>query len=349
MNFLEFETNPLPLNLLIFVIAASAVWIAGTGLSRYADEISERTGMTKAFTGLMLLAMVTSLPELATTMTAASIGNASLVRSNIFGGIAMQTALLAIADRLRVKGALTYVSPKPVLLMQGVLLIIMLSVATVVMVLKDPVDLWGMGLGAVLLFCLYVGFLYNSYHYPNRPKWKPVDEPETDRVHADEADSLEKLSSSRLYGSFLVASAVVVLAGWTVAQTADTIAQQTGTSTSLVGAVLVAISTSLPELSTTLSAVRIGAYGMAISNIFGSNALMLALFVPGDVVYDGILLRAENEASLFLIPVGIVVTAIYLWGLLERRNKTIFGVGIDSALVVLVYFGGLIALYLGRA
>jgi len=84
--------------------------------------------------------------------------------------------------------------------------------------------------------------------------------------------------------------------------------------------------------------VRIGAYSMAISNIFGSNLLMIALVLPADLAYSGApILGAIDQGTAFALISGVLVTAIYLAGLLIRSRRTIFGMGIDSALVLLVY------------
>ncbi|MEE9590416.1 MAG: sodium:calcium antiporter, partial [Hyphomicrobiaceae bacterium] len=97
---------PLAANLFAFCIAAAGVWIAGTRLAIYADEIADRKRIGKAFMGFVFLAAATELPELATTITAAIEGNAALVLSNMFGGIAFQTAILAFADAVAARVAL---------------------------------------------------------------------------------------------------------------------------------------------------------------------------------------------------------------------------------------------------
>ena len=109
MNWLEFGAFPLWLNLTILVGAAALIWVAGTRLADYADVFSERTHLSDAFLGLILLGVATSLPEVATTLTASLIGNAQLVSANLFGGVALQIAVLAIIDLIALRGALTYI------------------------------------------------------------------------------------------------------------------------------------------------------------------------------------------------------------------------------------------------
>ncbi|MGH2367827.1 MAG: sodium:calcium antiporter, partial [Chloroflexota bacterium] len=140
-----------------------------------------------------------------------------------------------------------------------------------------------------------------------------------------------------------------LVAGWIVAQTGDALAGQTGLGGTFIGFTLVAISTSLPELSTTTTAARFGAYGLAVSNIFGSNAFDTTLLFVADVAYrQGPVLAAVERWAVFAAALGILVTCVYLWGLVERRDRTILGMGIDSALVLALYLSGLFVLYILR-
>lgn len=106
MGLLDFTRHPLWINLAVFA-AAAVVWLAGTKVSRYANTISERTGLGKAFVGLLLLGGVTSLPEVATVTTASLGGNAGLAVNNLLGSVAMNLVFLAYADLLAREGALS--------------------------------------------------------------------------------------------------------------------------------------------------------------------------------------------------------------------------------------------------
>ena len=99
MSFLSFNAYPLWINAMVYALSAGVIWWAGTRLERYADAISERTGLGRAFTGMLLLATATSLPEVATTVTAVVfVNNPILAVYNLLGGVALQTAVLVAAD-----------------------------------------------------------------------------------------------------------------------------------------------------------------------------------------------------------------------------------------------------------
>jgi cation:H+ antiporter len=351
LGLLSFQEQPVWLNLAIFAAAAVVVWLVGTRLSAYADLIADRTGLSKAFIGLVLLATATSLPEVGTTATAALSGNASLAVSNLFGGVVMQTAILAVADLSLRKGALTFFTPRPSLLLEGSSLIVLLAIALAGIAAGPLVAFAGIGLWTSLIFAIYLLSIFLLKQYEGAGRWKPVDPPDEAReadAGKDERKYADK-STRQFLALFAGGSAILLVAGSVVARVADALAGQTGLGASFVGATLVAISTSLPEVSTTIAAVRLGSYSMAVSNIFGSNAFDTALLFPADVLYrEGPILAAVDRSATFAAAAGIAVTAVYLVGLIERKNLAVLRMGVDSVAVLGLYGGSLVVLYLLR-
>jgi cation:H+ antiporter len=345
---IDFTALSIWTNVAIFCAACVVVWTAGTRLAFYADAISGRTGLSKAFLGLILLGIATSLPEIVTTITGALLDNPRLVAGNLFGGVALQIAVLAIVDLVALRRALTFFTPQPVLLFQGVMLLLLLAIAVAGAAAGDPLSLLGIGLTPVVLVLGYVFTIRWSMPGANRlPRWRatnPPDEgPSTQREHGG---SLTGLSHARLYARSALAAGAILAAGWALAQTGDALSEQTGLGAGFVGVALVAASTSLPELSTALAAVRQGNHQMAVSNILGTNCLEVALFFLGDAAYrQGPILAQTDASSLFAAAIGMVVTAIYLVGLLERRDQTILRMGYDSVAVLVAYVVGLTGVY----
>ena len=74
MHTIDFTTFSLPVNLLILTISGIIVWLAGTKMALMADTISERTSLSRAMAGALLLGVATSLPEIVTTVAASSLG-----------------------------------------------------------------------------------------------------------------------------------------------------------------------------------------------------------------------------------------------------------------------------------
>lgn len=346
MNWLQFSANPLWMNLAIFAGASVFVFLAGTRLAEYADAIGVRTGLSHAFLGMVLLGIATSLPELATTVTGSLIGNARLVAGNLFGGVALQVAVLAIVDLIAVRGALTYFTPQPVLLFQGVMLLLLLSLAMAGAISAEPVAVWGVGLTTVLLMAGYLLTVRFSSGSDYLPRWRATHGVGPADGSISEPPRVKETSNRRLYIYAALAGLVIFVAGWALARTGDVMAEQTGLGASFVGVALVAASTSLPELSTTLGAARRGNHEMAVSNILGTNCLEVGLFFVADLFYrTGPILAATDRTALFAGALGIILTCIFLLGLLERRDRTVLGMGVDSLLVLIVYLVGLGGLY----
>jgi len=345
------QLNDLPFAVVVvaFVVAAVLIWIAGTRLAVLGDELAERLNLTREFVGLIFLATATELPEIVTLITAAQLGNSALVLGNMFGGITMQTAILAVADIFVVRYALTSWPRKSTHALLAVLLIVLLSVLLSVTFIDDLTVGLNIGLAAILLTAAYPAAIMMLRAFDEKDSWAPVDLPEENDLeikyrlsHSD----FDDLTTRQLIGRFSIASLVILAAGVTLALAADTIAEETSIGSSFVGIALLAAATSLPELSTTFAAARIGAYTMAISNIFGSNLIMLALILPADMAYrQGPILAEVSTGAQFSIATGIIVTAIYAAGLIIRRTPKLLGAGLDSWLVLLVYAVMLYAIY----
>jgi cation:H+ antiporter len=342
----EFASAPLWFNLTAFTAAAVIVWIAGTLIARYADTISKQTGIGHAALGILLLGGITSLPEAAVTITAAVGGNVELAVNNLLGGIAMQVAILAVADVAIGRAALTAVVPNPIVLLQGAFNILLLTIVVCGMIAGDKA-VFGIGLWIWLIMAVYLFGVRLLAKSGSAVPWQPVHG--HDEAPREEQSTTDQPESRPLGGTIVrtvAAGLAIVVAGYVLSKSGEAIAEQTGLGSSFVGAVLVAVSTSLPEVSTVLSAVRLGNYTMAISDILGTNLFDVALlFVVDAVEGTGAVLNQIGRFSIFAAALGTAVTTLFTIGLLERRDKTALRMGYDSAAVLISYIGGLVILF----
>lgn len=348
MELLDFAGRSVWVTATVFTLAGICVWWSGTRLSQYVDLLAERTGMGRAFAGALLLGGATSLPEVATTLTASASGAAVLAGNNLIGGLAMQVAVLAALDAIALRGkALTFFSPQPALLMQGVVLIQLLALFIAALSCGELYTIAHVGLWPILFALAYLLALWVIYRYEDRSRWEPAGEmgqpPESARDLKDAHQAkYGDLPTRRVGGYFVLSAAAVLVGGILVARTGEALAAQTGLGQSFVGATLVALTTSLPEVSTTWSAIRFGAYSMAAANILGTNCISVALLLPADIAYrEGAIIDVLGQPSSFLAAIAIVVTCLYLWGVLERRDRTLWGMGLDSVAVLVIYFAGM--------
>ncbi len=332
----------------LFCLASATVWVAGTRLIRFADVLSDRLHLAKSMMGLLIIASATSLPEIVTTVSGSFGGNATLVINNLFGGIALQTAVLAVADYWA-RGSITHYPRKPDHLLEATFLLALMGLLWVVLISSEPLEFAGIGLGSAAIFFAYVVALYVLRKASVESDWVPIDLPHStiDPLKVLTGEELEGWSTLKLQIGFLLACLGVFVAGMCLMLLADQIADKSSLGRGFVGAVLLAGATSLPELSVTISAVRMGAYTLAISNIFGSNLIMVVLVVPADAIYQKApILREADQPSQLALATGMLVTTIFMIGMIVRRKPMLGKLGVDSAVVLACYSASIAGLYL---
>lgn len=338
---------PLWVNALIFLAAAVFVWTSGTRLTRYLDAIAVKTGLGQAFVGMLLLGGITSLPEIANSITSSWIGNPALAVNNLLGSASINLLLLAIVDAFIGRDALTSVVAQPSTLMQAALCMLVLTLVGVAITSGD-VLIFGVGAWGLVLCAVSIAAFWLSATYDRVAPWTLKDAARVDRESQDQSpeDALSKSSVGLLTLKTALAGSVIFVAGYALAQTGDALAVQTGLGTGLVGFVLIGMATSLPELSSITAAIRMHRYEMAIGEILGTNFVNVSLILLNDSVYTGG--PVINELGAFetiSALLGATLTGIFLVGLLERRDSTVMRMGYDSLAVILLFTGGVGLLY----
>ncbi|MGE0801967.1 MAG: sodium:calcium antiporter [Lautropia sp.] len=346
----DFGSLSLVANLAIFAASAVVVWIAGVRMVRLVDRLAERTGMGKGFAGALLLGGIVSLTEIATVSSAASTGSPLLALNNLFGSESINLFLLAAADPVAGREALTSFAARPALLFQGVMCIVLLTVAAIAMTVGDRL-IFGVGAWSTAILLLGLLGLGLSARYESRKVWTTHERPrscEDDDGPTDDPARADRKPEPRapLYPQLIAVGLVILAAGFLLSMTGDALAEQTGLGTSLVGFLLVGISTSLPELSTVTTAIRMKQHEMAIGDILGSNVFNLLLIFLTDVVYDGdAVLNEVGRFEIVAALLAIAMTGVLLLGLLERRDRTLLGMGYDSAAIIAIFLGGVALLF----
>lgn len=337
----DFESLPLGLNAAAFVVAAALVWWAGSTLTRHADVIARQTGLGHAVVGMLLLGGVTSLPEIAVSVTASLRGSAGLAVSNILGGVALQVVILAIGDAMLRKRSITSQVPQSMVVQQAVFSCVLLAMFIAAVLVGDT-GVLGVGLWSVAIALTGVAMLWVIARGRDREPWTATPAPalKAQAEHAGDESLARAVSLTAAMGT------VVLVAGWVLASSGEAIAEQTGLGGNFVGATIVGLATSLPEISTVVAAVRMHRFTMAFADIFGTNIFDLMLILPIDAFAPGAaVLGVQGPFAAFAAVLGIVVTLLYVGGLLERRDRSHLRLGADSWAVLVAYVGGAIALY----
>jgi cation:H+ antiporter len=323
----------------IFVVCAAVIAVGGTMMTRVADILADRTGMGEALVGGVLLGVSTSLSGTVTSITAALEGQASLAVANGVGGIAAQTLFLAIADLTYRRANLEHAAASATNMLQAGLLLLMLALPLGA-ALMPAMDVWAVHPVTPVLVAVYIGGLRLADSVRAQPMWVPRRTAEL-RADAPEAESFEGPSTRVLILRYAALLAALSVAGWATAKSGLTIAAATGLSQSFVGAMMTAVATSLPELVTTLAAVRRGALTLAVGGIIGGNTFDVLFLVASDVAYrGGSVYHAVGAAELFLFPWAIAMTAALLLGLLRRERRGLGGIGFESTALIALYAAG---------
>ena len=344
---------PLWASLLVFCACAVAIWVAGIFLSNYTDVLSDRLHLGAALGGLILLAVATNLPEIAITVSAALSGHLDVAVSNILGGIAIQTVVLAALDAfgVRVKRPLTYQAASLRLVLEGAVVVAVLTV--VVMGTQLPKTSVAFRLtpdviGIALVWIAGLVLTQRAAHLPwhdngNAPDAQPEPRGHSARKRAAAATT-KGVSTGKAITVFGAAAVVTLVAGALLEMSGVQAADHVGLSGVLFGATVLAAATSLPELSTGLTAVRSGDYQLAFGDIFGGNAFLPVLLLLATVVSGKAVLPNAHNSDLYLTALGALLTIIYMAGLLFRPARQHARMGVDSIAVLVVYAVGLIGL-----
>jgi cation:H+ antiporter len=159
---------------------------------------------------------------------------------------------------------------------------------------------------------------------------------------------LPRCGAGKTVLKFAVMSAVIIAAGTLLAKQGDLIAEQTGLEQSFVGSLFLAMATSLPELTVSISAMRLGAYDLMVGNIVGSNMFNVFICAISDLAYTREAFHIPDNLDPNLLFIGgcsIAMTCTVMAG--SRLRKKAKRVAWESVLMILLYLAGLFALYRG--
>ena len=316
-----------------FVLASAVVLLAGIRLARYGDVIAVRTGLGRTWMGLVVMAAVTSLPELVTGASAIAIVDVpDIAAGDAIGSCMFNLLILAMLD---------FRSPAPLSasIHQGHVLaagfgMVQLGLAALAMAAgaSGPVIGW-IGVQSVAFLGVF-GFAARLIFKYERGRVSELAE-----EIAGEAE--KRMSLRGAVVRYVAAAAFLVLAAAYLPAAAEALALATGLGQSFVGSLFVAASTSLPEVVVSVAAARLGALDMAAANLFGSNIFNVAVLGVDDLLYTrGSLLAQVSGVHLVSLLVAMVMTAVAVIGLTYRAQKKRFRLSWDSVFIAGLYAVG---------
>jgi cation:H+ antiporter len=319
--------------------------IAGTFLSRYADAIAELTGLGRLLVGSVLLAGATSLPELTVDISAVRLGAVDLAVGDLVGSSLMNLLILALLD-------LTRHSRGRMLSKQGAAHALSGSVSAALVCLVALGLLTAKALGNYEVLWFQPAVLAVAVAYLFGVRLVYLDQKISQRSALEQGallhESLAKMTLRKALAGFAVCAVAILLAGPFLAAAADELAEETGLGGTFVGTTLVAFCTSLPELVSSLAAVRLGAHDLAIGNVFGSNAFNMVLLAPLDAVHSGPLLAAVSANHAITCVAAVLATLVAIMGQLYQSESRARFIEPDAWLVIFIVLGALALVYFAR-
>jgi len=325
-----------------FGVCVLLIGVAGVKLSRYGDIIGEKSGLGGTWIGLVMLASVTSLPELVTGVTSVTIaGVPDIAVGDVLGSCVFNLLIIVILDFLyREESIYSRASRGHILAGAfGVMLIGFTGFNIVLSGDGAPPALAHVGLYSPVIIILYIISMRTLYRYERL---------QLAEFTGEIAERYAEISLRQALIRYTLAAVVVVGAGAALPFVAKALAAQMGWSESFVGTLFVAFATSLPEIVVTIAALRLGALDMAVSNLFGSNLFNIFILVIDDVAYlPGPLLADISPAHAMSAMSAVMMTGAAMGGLLYRPRTRVFRtVGWASIALFVVYVLNTYVLYL---
>jgi cation:H+ antiporter len=301
-----------------FFLVAGVITVAGYRLSLYGDALAEKTGMGRTWLGLVVLAAVTSLPEMATGVSAVLWVKApDLTVGDLLGSCMFNLLILALVDLLHPPGPVLTVAHRGHLL-AACFVVVMLGVAVMALIATPPLTSFTIGyvgLSSPILILCYLVAMRALFRYQRRDR-------EVYLAEHEETLLYEHISLGSAAGKFALAAMVVVAAGIFLPRVAAQIAAIMGWQQSMVGTIFVAAATSLPELVVTLSALRLGAVDLAVGNLFGSNLVNLGILgLMGFLYFEAPLLQVVSAKHVGTGVMAIIMTGIAAAEMMYRPQK----------------------------
>lgn len=325
----------------LLLAATAAITWAGVRATNLADRLADRTGVGEALIGAVVVGAITSLGGSVMSVVTAHDGYPALAISNALGGIAVQTFFLAIADIAYRRANLEHAAASPENLIQGGLLLVMLSMLVAIMA-APPVAIWGISPGTPLLFATYLFGLVLIRRVRKVPMWHPRVTPET-REDTPEPEGDEPLSVGALWLRFGGYALLMATSGLGVAVAGVSIVEQTGLDQTAVGAGITATCTSMPEFVIAVAAVRQKALTLAVGNIIGGNSFDVLFSAFSDIAYrPGSIYHAVGPETLFIVALTQVMTGVLLLGLIRREKHGPANIGFESVFILAAYVTGVI-------
>lgn len=322
--------NSMVLQWIVFAVSGAAIVVAGIRLAPYGEAIGRHTGIGQGWIGLLFLATLTSIPEMTTTITGGIIGAPGIALGNAFGSNLFNVGIVAVLDVMLLGRGPFLGKVRSYHVLSGGMAVLLTGIAVLGMVV--PLEHAWLGLSP-FSWLILAGYIVGMVLLFRAER---AQEPTT-----GEDAPVASMRLSRAVVGFGICACVVVASGIALVTVSKEISVSTGLSSTLMGAILVAVITSLPELAASVGALRIGAFDMVVGNLFGSNMFnILTVFFADTAFGKGSILTSLGDGrddQIIVAISGVILTVIAMVAIAYRSKRRILGVGVDAAILGAAY------------
>ena len=324
-----------------FIICTAVIIYSGSRLCRYGDIIAEKTGLGRTWVGLVMLASITSLPELITGLRSVIVIDVpNIAIGDILGSCVFNMLIYASLDAIYRPMPLSTKAHQGNILSAAFGILLLGIVASGLVAGEQAGSLGWIGWYSLIIIVIYFTAIRLVFIYEKRQLSLYVKEKAVELQY-------EAVSLKTALVNYSINGLVIIIAAVFLPKIGEGIALSTGLGKTFVGNILIAMSTSLPEVVVSISAVKIGALNLAIGNLFGSNIFNLFIVVIDDLFYiKGPILSLVDKNHIISALSAITMTAIAIIGLTYRASKKPLFLAWDSMGMILIFIANIMFLYL---
>ncbi|MBE0431243.1 MAG: sodium:calcium antiporter [Dehalococcoidia bacterium] len=324
-----------------FIICLGIILFAGTQLARYGDAIAEKTRLGRIWIGLVVIAVITTMPEMVTSISSvALVQSPDLALGTLLGSCGFNLGILAVLDVLHSRTpVLTAASPRHAATGGWGALLIAIAAAGIILGRQYAfLDAGWVGMPSIVIIVLYLLGMWWVFRRERGQRLQASPTAET---------QYDNLTSRGVWLRFALAAAAVIAAGIWLSFIGDEISRTTGWGGTFVGTLFLAVATSAPELVVAIAALRMGAVDLAVADVLGANMLNMAMIAPVDLAHGrGFVLSSVSSNHLIAASVAVMMSLLVVVGLrFPQRRKVLKVASWYAPVLIALYIGGAYVLF----
>lgn len=323
-----------------FIICTLVILYCGKRVARYGDAIAEKTGLSGLWIGVILVSVATSLPELFTGVGSTIFVNApNLTVGNLFGANTYNLVNIAILDFLN-KGAPLLSAVSTGQLLTAVLSLIPLLIAAAGIFLSQQLPQVAFG-----NISLYSILILGAYAVSTRIIFKYEKRQQIIKKMNNEEEAIFKyndLSLRTVSIRYCLFALAIACAGVWLAYIGDDLSRLLNLGQNFIGSLFLGFATTLPEITVSIAALRLGAKELAVANMVGSNLFNITIIFINDLLYrKAPIFKVLAKEHIFTAFIVILMTAVVISALiLKPAKKTRIGLSVYAIILIAIFASG---------